>query len=60
MFTEFEGRGFPDLSVILIRRKNHINGLCTRVSHLGALFNHHVQNNELNGKNFDEFVSPLL
>ena len=43
-------RGFPDMFVILIRTKKHNNGLCTGVSHLGALFNHHVQNNELNGK----------
>ena len=43
-------RGFPDLSVILIKTKKHNNGLCTGVSHLGALFNHHLQNNELNGK----------
>ena len=43
-------RGFPDLSVILIRTKKNNNGLCTGVSHLGALFNHNVQNNELNGK----------
>ena len=43
-------RGFPDLPVILIRTKKHNNGLCMGVSHLGALFNHNVQNNELNGK----------
>ena len=57
-FTEL--RGFPNLSVILIRTKKHNNGLCKRVSHLGALFNYHVQNNELNGKHFDELVSPQL